>query len=290
MSLRLSFLDRVEFPLIHKAFLEAFADYQVDMSAVTERVLRNRLAKNAVDYGSSAGAFDGDRLVGFTFVGIDSWKGVPAAFDAGSGIIKDYRGKGLAGRMFDFALPKLKEKGVQKFLLEVIQDNEPAIKAYKKAGFRVTREFDCFQWDLAGASLDTRAGSALTVRPVGKEILRDFRGELDWEPSWENSFGAIERIPDEVLLLGAFDNDLPVGLLVYYPLLNWIMTLVVRKDYRRKRVATTLLVNFVSQLKRETKTVKLLNVDRSDAGMLAFLEGAGFRRYISQFELGSDLA
>ncbi len=289
MSLRLSFVEQVEFPLIHKAFLEAFADYQVDMSSVTETILRNRYTKNAVDYALSPGAFDGDRLVGFTFVGVDSWKGVPAAFDAGSGILKDYRGKGLAGQLFDFALPKLKEKGIQKFLLEVIQDNEPAVKAYKKAGFHVTREFDCFQLDLAGAAVDIRTGSALTVKAVEKEILRDYCDALDWEPSWENSFSAIQRIPDEVLLLGAFDGDMPVGILVYYPLLNWIMTLAVKKDYRRKGVAKSLLVHFVRQLKRGQKMVKLLNVDHSDAGMLAFLEGAGFKRYISQYEMERDI-
>lgn len=289
MSLRLSFLDGVKFSRLHKAFLEAFADYQVDMSSVTETVLRNRYAKNAVDYGLSVGAFDGDRLVGFTIVGADRWRGAPAAFDAGSGIIKEYRGKGLAGQLFDFALPKLRDAGIRKFLLEVIQDNEPAVKAYTKAGFRVTREFDCFMLDVTGAAIDIRAGSALTVKAVKKDILSEFEAALDWEPSWENSFAAIQRIPDEVLMLGAFDGDLPVGLLVYYPLLNWIMALVVKKDYRRKGVATSLLVSFVGQSRPGQKTVKLLNVDHSDAGMLAFLEGAGFKRYIGQFEMERDI-
>jgi ribosomal protein S18 acetylase RimI-like enzyme len=292
MVLHLSLLKDEQFPLIHRAFLEAFSDYQVDMSQVTEEVLRNRCIKNAVELESSVGVFDGERVIGFTLVGIDSWKGVPAAFDAGSGIIKGFRGKGLAKQMFDFAVPNLKARGVKKFLLEVIQDNEQAIKAYKKSGFHVSREFDCFEWDVTKAALDEKPGLPWSVETVGQDILPAFRESLDWEPSWENSFSAVGRIPDEVWLFGAVADAKPMGILVYYPLLNWIMTLAVKKAYRRKGVATSLLTHFLKHLKQskpERETVKLLNVDRSDAGMLAFLARRGFRLFISQYEMERDL-
>ena len=75
-------------------------------------------------YDCSVGAYDGDKMVGLTFVGLDDWLGEKAAFDAATGIIPGYRGQGVAKAMFEFILPRLKERGVSRFLLEVLQSNK----------------------------------------------------------------------------------------------------------------------------------------------------------------------
>jgi ribosomal protein S18 acetylase RimI-like enzyme len=246
----------------------------MDMSYMTEKVLRNRAVKNAVDYNSSVGVYDGEEMVGFTLIGIDTWKGAKSAFDAGTGVIKEYRGNGLARQMFDFSLPRLLGYGVEKFILEVIQDNEPAIKAYKKAGFQVVRELDCYELELEDPFFEVNSEEPFQILPVGKEILRDFRDSLDWEPSWENSFSAIDRIRDEVILYGAKGDGEFIGLLVYYPLLNWILSLVVKEPHRRKGVASNLLSRFVRDFSPGLKKTKLLNVDHSDSGMKTFLSSS----------------
>ncbi len=100
-------LDRVSRQQIHRTFQEAFSDYAVDMSSLTEERLRVRCVKNGVDWDASVGAFDGDRMVGFTLIGIDDWQGSLGAFDAATGIVPDYRGQRLAAAMFEHALPGL---------------------------------------------------------------------------------------------------------------------------------------------------------------------------------------
>ena len=60
-------------------------------------------------------------------VALGKYCGVQAAYDAVTGIIKPYRGQGLAKEMFEYLLPNLKEKGVERFYLEVIQSNEAAV-------------------------------------------------------------------------------------------------------------------------------------------------------------------
>ncbi|UCD62853.1 MAG: hypothetical protein JSW34_08790 [Candidatus Zixiibacteriota bacterium] len=87
-----SFLSQKQFPQIARTFDEAFADYYLKSTRKADQWLYNRGVKNAVQYDCSVGAFDGDRMVGFTLVGIDDWQGRPAAFDAGTGIVPDYRG------------------------------------------------------------------------------------------------------------------------------------------------------------------------------------------------------
>ena len=110
MSLEYSFLKEEQFPRIHRAFMEAFAEYYVDTSGMTETVLHNRAVKNGVDFGLSAGVFDGKDLVGFTLIGLDRWNEKSGAYDIATGIVPSHTGRGIAGGMFDFALPKLEER------------------------------------------------------------------------------------------------------------------------------------------------------------------------------------
>jgi ribosomal protein S18 acetylase RimI-like enzyme len=284
MDIQYEFLSNDRFPEIHRTFMEAFADYYVDTSGVTETMLYNRAIKNGVDFGLSVGAVAGDEMVGVTIVGCDRWKGVAAAFDIGTGIVPDYRGKGIAKRMFEFAVPELRNRGVEKFVLEVIQENEPAIKAYKGAGFNVTREFDCFNWKPNGAPQLPH-----DIRPVDREVLSELESHLDWRPSWENSFASIRRIPDDVMMYGAFVEDVCAGVIVYYPLINWITTLVVKREYRRRGVATALLAHFARKRPEGIDAVKLINIDHSDTATLALLANVGVEPIVQQFEMELDL-
>lgn len=283
-----SFLSSDHYPQIYQTFKEAFADYYLDMSYLTEERLFNRAIKNGVEYESSVGVFDGDKMVGFTLIGIDYWNNELSAFDAGTGIIPGYRGKGIAKQMFEFSLPRLKKRGVKRFILEVLQENERAVKAYQKTGFKITREFDCFELTLADAALETEKDNIhLEIQPVTKDRLSAFREYVDWRPSWENSFSSIERIPgdDDLVMYGAFIDKQWVGLLVYYPFLNWIMSLVVKKAYRRKGIAGRLMAHFIDGFTYDQSKVKLVNVEGSDTGMIKFLEGIGFKVYTRQFEM-----
>lgn len=284
-----SFLSQEQFPLIAQTFDEAFADYYLKSTRKADQWLHNRCIKNGVRYGCSVGAFDGDRMVGFTLVGLDEWNGEPAAFDAGTGIVPEYRGRGLANRMFDFGADELRRRGVTKFLLEVLQVNQPAIKAYQKSGFSITREFDCLGLDRRAFQVNDSQDIPVEIKPVAQNRVKEFIGFADWQPSWENSFAAIARIPDEVILRGAFADNEPVGFLAYYPLLNWIMSLVVRRDYRRKGVATALLANFLGDFDGEVAQINLVNVDRSDVAMPAFLQKMGFKLFTSQYEMEMQL-
>jgi ribosomal protein S18 acetylase RimI-like enzyme len=284
MEVQYEFLSRDRFPDIHETFMEAFADYYVDFSGVTETMLYNRAIKNGVDFSLSVGAVAGGKMVGVTIVGRDRWKGTEAAYDIGTGIVPGYRGKGIAKRMFEFAVPELRSRGVEKFVLEVIQENEPAIKAYKGVGFNVTREFDCFTWKPRGAPHLSH-----DIRPVDRGVLSQLESHLDWRPSWENSFASIRRIPDEVLVYGAFVEDVCAGAIVYYPLINWITTLVVKREHRRRGVAKALLAHFAKNPPEGVDAVKLVNIDHSDTATLALLAAVGVEPVVQQFEMEMDL-
>ena len=280
------FLEGMPFEEIHGAMTEAFADYALDMSYMTREVLWCRAVKNGVDFAASPGAFLNGRLVGLTLAGLGVWAGEPAAFDACTGIVKAHRGQGLAGRLFDAALPGLRHRGVSRFLLEVLQENAPAIKAYERTGFRITRPLACYQ---RGDLELTKAPGACAIRPVELDVLDAFAAELDWPPSWENSFRAIRAIPDGVRLYGAFDGPLCTGLVVYYPTLHWIMTLLVKRSHRGRGIGTALLDHVLRRLDPKGRPVRANNVDPSDAATAAVLQRCGFEVFTSQFEMVYEL-
>ena len=158
---KLSSIDKAH---IHAAFMEAFADYAMDASRTTEDALLLRAAKNAVDFDASVGVYDGDRLVAFTMIGIDEHAGVSTAYDAGTGVIPDFRGQGWARKMFEHALPTLHERGVECFLLEVLQQNAAAIRAYEKSGFKTIRELRSYAGEIGPLRELPRTGSVRDPR------------------------------------------------------------------------------------------------------------------------------
>lgn len=278
-------IDRVSRQQIHRTFQEAFVDYAMDMSSLTEERLRVRCVKNAVDWDASVGAFDGDRMVGFTLIGIDRWQGGLGAFDAATGIVSGYRGKGLARSMFEHALPSLKGRGVECFVLEVLKDNDPAIRAYRKAGFEVSRELKCFELKIEDLPSRSASPDPLPTRLADRRVISNLAEYADWRPSWENSFASVDRIPDELVVVAAFDGEACIGAVAYTPMLNWILTIVVEPSYRRQGVGRALIQGLVETLPEGIETVRLQNVDGADSGMASFLERVGFEPLVDQYEM-----
>jgi len=276
-------LKGIPFEQVHATFRDAFADYATDSGTISRNVLYNRAVKNGLDLDLSAGAFAGDRLVGITLIGVDRFAGHASAYDIATGIVPSHRGQGLAGRLVESIVPRLRDRSLNRFVLEVLRHNEPAVKAYTAAGFTVTRRFECFALtrdDLVIGKTDP----AIRIELRDRGILADARGWLEWEPSWENSFNSIARIPDEVVVLAAELEGSTAGVLVYYPALCWIMTVLARPEWRRRGVASRLVAELV-RITSDRDSWKLNNVQHSDTATLALLKNRGFRFVLGQFEM-----
>jgi ribosomal protein S18 acetylase RimI-like enzyme len=283
MSCTIHTLAHCGFDALVEAFDKAFADYYLKMTQSSAAWLQQRMTKNGVDLGSSAGAFDRGQLVGFTLVGVE--EDTRCAFDAGTGILPGYRGQGLAGRMIDLIVERLRPQGIERLLLEVLHPNLAAIRAYEKSGFRKVRSLDSYRLSRDRIQPRTLRDRAYTIERADKEQVLTLSDEMDWTPSWENSLRSLMRIPDEVVVIGAFNAGRCVGTLACYPTLNWIINLTVASDHRRQGIATVLVFRLWDYIAKDRKLIKLLNVDDSDHAMAAFLEQSGFERYVSQYEM-----
>jgi ribosomal protein S18 acetylase RimI-like enzyme len=289
MSIEIKTLENNSIKDIHTAFTDAFADYLIDISYMTPEVMKFRFQKNGFQPGLSAGLFDNGKLKGFTITGTGLFKGHNAAFDIMTGMVKDYRGKGLANKMFDFIKTQMKAHTINKFYLEVLQENQAAIKAYKKTGFQITRELNCYLLNLKKFKLAKQIQTIIYIDNIQPSEIDSFDRFTDWEPSWENHFESIKRITNEVDIFTARCNGKNIGILVYYPTLKWIMCLAVHKSFRRKGVASALFEYLAEYLSPQTEEIKILNVQADDKALNEFLMNSGCGLLTGQYEMEYSL-
>lgn len=140
-------LENVSFDIIADCFLKSFEDYHMKIPT-DKNYYKERWKIAKVDYALSYGMFDRAKLVGFIIHAIDTRNGEKIAFNTGTGVHPEYRGKQIVRSIYNFAIPYLKVNGVTKCALEVIIENSKAIKTYQGIGFNICKTFKCFSGEI----------------------------------------------------------------------------------------------------------------------------------------------
>lgn len=136
-------LADISFDELLDCFLLAFENYYVKMPT-DKRYYQERWKASKVDFHLSYGMFDKDKLVGFVIHSIDTRGGVLTAYNSGTGVLPDYRGRNIVKSIYTYALKDLDQNHIRKSTLEVITNNEIAISAYENVGFEKRRTYGCF--------------------------------------------------------------------------------------------------------------------------------------------------
>jgi ribosomal protein S18 acetylase RimI-like enzyme len=242
---------------IHDAFKQAFADY-VEPFSLSMQQLSYMIERRGCDLDISFGAFSDDQLVGFTLNGIGDWNAKRTAYDTGTGVVKQYRKKGIATRIFNESLPVLQENGISQYLLEVIRTNTIAFQLYRKAGFEVTREFEYYIARKNEIHFpETSPDFDYAIKKIETPNWEKFKSFWDYTPSWQNSIDSITRKLPYFTILGIFDNNKLLGYGMIENHTGDIPQLAVGKDYRRRGLATTLLKNLLKI--SESDEIKIIN-------------------------------
>ena len=279
-------LENIGFDTLFDAFSKAFADYEIhfDKSEVRSMLTRRGYAPEL-----SFGAFDNGKIISFTLNGIGTFNGISTAYDTGTGTIKEYRGCGIAGEIFKYSLPYLKEAGIRQYLLEVLQNNHKAIAVYRKMQFDTTREFDCFRQSISEiVNLNAvKASSSLRIEPIDINVIRDTQSFCDFYPSWQNSIESIERGVSGLTCIGAFDLEELVGFSVFDSNSGDLAQIAVKQSCRRQGVASGLLSEVIKQM--STDFIKIINVPSDNLTLPSFLKSKNIPLMNKQFEMSNDL-
>ncbi len=263
---------------LHGAFLEAFSDYQVKLD-LPFRKFEQMLLRRGYCPDISMGAFDNDRLVGFVLNGFRNWIGKPTVYDLGTGVIPQYRRRGIISDLLSHIKKLLKENQVEQYLLEVIKSNQSAFELYKKQGFEIQREFSCFQLE-KDKFIPGETGMVERVESLEMQQLKEF---WDFEPSWQNSVASVSAVPEAFNFFVVRVNNNLAGYGIIDKESGDIPQIAVNRDYRGNGIAHGIMTELVKST--NSRKVALLNVETPSGSIENFLNKLGFVLSVGQYEM-----
>lgn len=260
-------------------FNHSFSDYVIPFH-LTKEVLVSKIAAEKLDMNLSAGAYEEGKLVGFILQSEKVENGEKMIYNGGTGVVPESRGKGLVRKMYDFLIPILQERNVNTLLLEVIEGNNKAIRAYENLGFTIARRLLCFRGSIQQGKENAEVAIS-ELKDYPWEVLCSF---WDIAPSWQGSAFVLDPMPENYITLGAYDGEKLVGYIIYGPVAKKVYQFAVDKNYRNRGIGTKLF-NAIRE-KNDGQAIAINNVDDSSVSTSKFLrEKIGLDNWLTQFEM-----
>ncbi|WP_459213003.1 GNAT family N-acetyltransferase [Aquimarina rhabdastrellae] len=258
-------LSHTPLSTIVASIAEAFTGYFVKMPEDIS-FWEQKFKGAQVDFNYSYGYFDNGELIAFIIHGIEEFRGLQTAYNAGTGVVPSYRGQRLIDRLYAHAIPELKAHGISQILLEVIQENHAAIKTYKRIGFSIQRNLLCYQGSLQFPVKDVR---------LHKCTLADITNTPLYY-TWEHTSTAITRLSSIYETYQVFDKDTLIGYFSIKP----------ESGYLAQFESYVEDLSFLySGIYLISKTIKCNNVDDSRTKHISFFKTYGLSNPINQYEM-----
>ncbi|GEM_PF-233311 len=171
-----------------------FQQYLNEMTMSMSRMVVH-LGESYIDPQLSVAAYIDGVPAGFVLIGLKEAGGKKTAWNGGTGVNPAFRGVGIAKRLLQEAVRRVRETGADSLALEVRTDNPGAIAAYKRVGFeqlhgltifRRSGAFDCvpFRRERSDRYLCVM-GMAEAVRALPFYLHRSA-----WMTQWFNARGS----------------------------------------------------------------------------------------------------
>jgi ribosomal protein S18 acetylase RimI-like enzyme len=260
----------------------SFSDYVVPFHLTLEQ-LKSKINAEKIDMNLSVGAFQSDQIVGFILQAEKVEDGKRMIYNAGTGVIPDYRGQGLVRKMYDYIIPMLRDRKTDILTLEVIEGNEPAIRAYTNLGFKISRKLLCFK----GTIKASEKYAEIQIQQMNTTQWGIFKSFWDIEPSWQSSVIVLDQMRDDLVILGAYEMDKLAGYAIFNPATGKVYQVAVDKKQRRKGIGAKLF-KVIGEMSEGPVTV-INNVDDSSESTPHFLSRMGLENWVSQFEMTNNI-
>ncbi len=286
-----------------KVFNAAFSDYD-DMRGVT--LEEAKTVANAPIYildGLLFGEWDG-QTAGMVQAQVDKYREDRKGFIQNLAVLPEYRRRGIAKELVKTAIAILREKGMKVAAAWAQTDRLVCTHIYETFGFERVRTSSRMKRILADCPLDTEKNASTNLREArltdDEEIslitrleneafkehfnyrpvtIEETRYLLFGSPFWKNQkawFATIDDQPVGYVVTGV-DERLNREKNARH---GWILDIGVLKQYRRRDVGTTLMLQAMSHLKTQGMEDALLYVDdQNPTQAMRLYEKVGFQVY-----------
>ena len=265
---------------IHEAFTDAFSEYEVKLDMPLEKLVEMMLTRD-LNLAFSVGCFDGDLLVGFILTGYREINGQKVCYDGGTGVIKTYQRKGIGEMMLKELLLILREKQVNRFVLEVLENNTPAINLYEKHGFAKTRKLECFEMAKHELRPVPDRGFGITVTNPATLIQNEEKYRL-YSPTWQNEIQSVLNVSENYTCISLSCTSKILGYGFIHKTKGDIPQIGILEEWKQ----WGLEAHLIAELAKHTKSEKMLvlNVEAENY-FRETLRKLGFRNTVNQWEM-----
>ena len=171
-----------------QAWNEGFQGYFVDMTASLDKFL-SRIQSESLSPESSLIAFCEGRAAGILLNGIRMSGDVKVAYNGGTGVSPEFRGRGVGKALMRATLDFYKRNSVQAATLEAISENERAIALYERFGYKITDRLLFLEQQgplPAFGTINTDDYSVQHVAPQLVGRLEFYDQAAAWQAQWQS--------------------------------------------------------------------------------------------------------
>jgi len=159
---------------------DGFENYFVPIQFDVDMFL-NMVRKDGIDLTVSRVLIADEQPGGIALIARRGWTCRLAAM----GIAKESRGRGAGSWFMDQIIEEARQRGEREMLLEVIEQNEPAVKLYQKSGFQIVRRLiSLIRKD--GHEKEKSVLQEIDLREIGRLISQHGLSDLPWQLSGES--------------------------------------------------------------------------------------------------------
>lgn len=263
---------------ITNVFNQAFADYIIPFQ-LTQMNLLDKIKSENIFLDYSIGISVNDQLVAFILTGIDSKDNAMLSYNAGTGVIPEFRGNHFPQKMYDYLLPLLSKNNIHHHQLEVITQNTKAIQIYENIGYHISKQVSCFKGTVSAPN----SSSPFIYRKIDVFDESDVHSFWNHQPTYQNTFSSINRNSELHESIGAFFKGNCVGYITFVTTTGRIKQFGVHPDFRQKGIGQHLF--YEVQKNNPTSEISLINIDNNDTSTIAFLQKINLNRTVEQFEM-----
>jgi ribosomal protein S18 acetylase RimI-like enzyme len=246
---------------------------------VTAESWERRFRAEHLDPWASRVYFAGDRHAAVLFVTRRGW----TSRVGGMAVAKELRGSGLGRRVMQEAIADARARGDRTLLLEVIEQNTPAVNLYASLGFHPVRRLVGWRWTPAPEQADA-ADALREIDPL--EVSRVMHREGDADLPW---MLAPETFAAATAPARAFALEDRAFALVANPQAETLtlLALVVPRALRRQGWGTRMLRALAAAF--PGKPWQVVAIVPEELAPEFFVHAGWERQAITQFEMRLDL-